>query len=58
MEYNIDDPILVSNSLNDISVSLKSLTRSTLVSMVGKIDGMKIEQQVYTVEVALKVLPE
>jgi hypothetical protein len=56
VEYNIDDSILVSNSLNDIAVSLKSLTRSTLVSFVGKSDGMKIEQQIYTLEVALKVL--
>ncbi|UJR20550.1 hypothetical protein I4U23_023677 [Adineta vaga] len=54
VEYSIDDPILVSNSLNDISVSLKSLTRSTLVSFVGKIDGMKIEQQIYTTELSLK----
>ncbi|CAF0796741.1 unnamed protein product [Adineta ricciae] len=54
VEYTIDDPVLVSNSLNDISISLKSLTRSTLVSMVGKIDGMKIEQQIYTIELSLK----
>ncbi len=55
MEYNIDDPILVSNSLNDITISLKSLTRSTLVAYVAKIDGMKIEQQIYTTELHLKV---
>lgn len=55
VEYTIDDPVLVSNSLNDISIALKSLTRSTLVSMVGKIDGMKIEQQIYTIELSLKV---
>ncbi|CAF0942915.1 unnamed protein product [Rotaria sordida] len=54
VEYNIDDPILVSNSLNDITVSLKSLARSTLVSLVSKTDGMKIEQQIYTIELSLK----
>ena len=55
VEYDIDDPILVSNSLNDITISLKSLARSTLVSLISKIDGMKIEQQIYTLEVSLKV---
>lgn len=55
VEYNIDDPILVSNSLNDITISLKSLARSTLVSFVSKINGMKIEQQIYTIETSLKV---
>ncbi|CAF1184509.1 unnamed protein product [Adineta steineri] len=54
VEYNIDDPILVSNSLNDITISLKSLTRSTLVAFVGKIDGMKIEQQISQIELSLK----
>ncbi|CAF0963863.1 unnamed protein product [Rotaria sp. Silwood1] len=54
VEYNIDDPILVSNSLNDITISLKSLARSTLVSLVSKTDGMKIEQQIYTIELSLK----
>lgn len=54
VEYNIDDPILVSNSLNDINISLKSLARSTLVSLVSKINGMKIEQQIYTIELSLK----
>ncbi len=55
VEYDIDDPILVSNSLNDITISLKSLARSTLISLVSKIDGMKIEQQIYTLELSLKV---
>ena len=55
VEYEIDDPILVSNSVNDLTVSLKSLARSTLVSFVAKIDGMKIEQQIYTIELSLKV---
>lgn len=36
-------------------MSLKSLARSTLVSLVGKSDGMKIEQQIYTIELSLKV---
>lgn len=54
VEYNIDDPILVSNSLNDIEISLKSLTRSLLVQFVAKIDGMKIEQQIYDIELSLK----
>ncbi|CAF2029524.1 unnamed protein product [Rotaria magnacalcarata] len=54
IEYNIDDPILVSNSLNDITISLKSLARSTLVSFISKSDGMKIEQQIYTLELSLK----
>ncbi len=56
MEYDIDDPILVSNSLNDITISLKSLARSTLISLVSKTDGMKIEQQIYTLELELKVI--
>lgn len=55
MEYDIDDPVLVSNSLNDMTVSLKSLARSTLVAQISKIDGMKIEQQIYSIEAALKV---
>ena len=55
MEYDVDDPILVSNSLNDVTTSLKSLARSTLVSHVSQIDGMKIEQQIYAIEAALKV---
>ncbi len=56
MEYDIDDPILVSNSLNDMTTSLKSLARSTLVSLVSKTDGMKIEQQIYNLELQLKVI--
>ncbi|CAF4357018.1 unnamed protein product, partial [Rotaria sordida] len=40
--------------LNDITISLKSLARSTLVSLVSKTDGMKIEQQIYTIELSLK----
>ncbi|CAF4444954.1 unnamed protein product, partial [Adineta steineri] len=32
----------------------KSLTRSTLVAFVGKIDGMKIEQQISQIELSLK----
>ncbi len=56
MEYDIDDPILVSNSLNDITISLKSLARSTLISLVSKTDGMKIEQHIYTLELELKVI--
>jgi hypothetical protein len=56
VEYDIDDPILVSNSLNDITISLKSLARSTLISLVSKTDGMKIEQQIYTLELELKVI--
>ena len=55
VEYEIYDPILVSNSVNDLTVSLKSLARSTLVSFVAKTDGMKIEQQIYTIELSLKV---
>jgi hypothetical protein len=56
VEYDIDDPILVSNSLNDMTTSLKSLARSTLVSLVSKTDGMKIEQQIYNLELQLKVI--
>ena len=56
MEYDIEDPILVSNSLNDMTVSLKSLARSTLVSLVSNTDGMKIEQQIYNIELSLKVI--
>jgi len=56
VEYDIDDPILVSNSLNDITISLKSLARSTLISLVSKTDGMKIEQHIYTLELELKVI--
>lgn len=54
VEYDIADPILVSNSLNDITIALKSLARSTLISLVSKTDGMKIEQHIYTMEVSLK----
>ncbi len=31
------------------------MARSTLVSLVSKTDGMKIEQQIYTMELSLKV---
>jgi len=36
-------------------MSLKSLARSTLIALVSKTDGMKIEQQIYTIELSLKV---
>ena len=57
VEFDIDDPILVSNSLNDITTPLKSLARSTLIASISRIDGMKIEQQIYILELSLKVDP-
>jgi hypothetical protein len=38
-----------------MTMSLKSLARSTLIALVSKTDGMKIEQQIYTIELSLKV---
>lgn len=43
VRYRIDDVIKLTNSLQDVNHSLKSVVRSVLVSLVSKMNISKIE---------------
>ncbi|CAF1528356.1 unnamed protein product, partial [Didymodactylos carnosus] len=54
IEYIINDPILVLNSLHDLNHSLRSLSRSTLITFTSQNNGTKIEQNIHMIELSMK----
>ena len=54
VRYQINDPIKVANSVQDLVFSLKSMTRIGLVSLLSKKDASKIENERNYIEQELK----
>ena len=56
VRYQINDAIKMTNSVKDVTFSLKSLARSILVSMLSKKDATKIEKDLPFIKHELKNL--
>ena len=54
VRYQINDPIKMANSVQDLTFSLKSMTRIGLVSLLSKKDASKIENERNYIQQELK----